>query len=698
MQTKQMYAIILSIFILFSFLNHCKKAFAFIKREYTLKEVLNASTNIVSGRVKSADKKRMRAIIEVQENLKGKSEFKHIKMNIAVGQTQGKLTSPQMLMEKLAEGLPIIVFYQKKGRNIAALGYVSRTWFQLFATDLPNRDKVWWRHTHIEAYMHRTFSGSTESLQKIVKDTLTGKMWAGASRSAVKALVLTGNGAKPVLGQAASGTVITTAEFLALKKFNKVGWYNIAYQETKDRKLPGLEKAQILWIGQREIGNDGYHLSKDTEDRIKRFVEKGGVVILSSQDSDAGRPCGSGWSPEPIWGVDGQRRSDFQVVNPLAGDLFQKRLVGLKQKSSRFRTSVVPFSPQRLGVKRRGEAVFPVAKRRGEAVLHRDTEEKIQKNSIGRFAARLQSPINTGFRSNTFQVLFQRPNVVKSGQIVMDDTWTKWSKKYTVLASTNSGKDIALAMLRYGRGMYLITALQNATEQDVKRNAPLMENLIYFAVNQLKPQTSEVSVKVLALTGNKSNVEFPALEKFDRVDGRKIMYMQTKDKRLSKLDGADILWIGQGEISEEKYLLDKSTEKKIKDFVKKGGVAIVVGQDSDQERPCEIGWITKRILGVERKPRNDFQPTEKADNLFRSPNTVKSGQVHIDDTWTGWDKEFNVLATTNSGQDIVVATLNWGRGMYIVTGIQNETQEDVKANSPLIENLIHFAVKWLKSQ
>ena len=177
----------------------------------------------------------------------------------------------------------------------------------------------------------------------------------------------------------------------------------MAYQETKDRKLPGLEQAQILWIGQREIGDNGYHLNKNTEDRIKRFVKKGGVVILSGQDSDPGRTCGSGWSPEPILGVEEQTRRDFRIVNPLgAGNLFRK------------------------------------------------------------------------------------PNRVKSGEIVMDDTWTKWSKKYTVLATTNSGKYIALAMLKWGRGMYLITALQNATEQDVKANAPLMENLIHFAVNWVK--------------------------------------------------------------------------------------------------------------------------------------------------------------------------------------------------------------------
>ena len=70
----------------------------------------------------------------------------------------------------------------------------------------------------------------------------------------------------------------------------------------------------------------------------------------------------------------------------------------------------------------------------------------------------------------------------------------------------------------------------------------------------------------------------------------------------------------------------------------------------------------------------------------------------MDDTWTNWDSKFDILATTNSGKDIVVATLKEGKGMYIVTGIQNETQEDVKANAPLMQNLIDFAVKWLANQ
>jgi len=614
----------------------------------------------------------MRAIVEVQENLKNKSDFKQIKMNIAVGQTKSNLTSPKMMMEKLTNGLPIILFYQKNRQDIAALGYISGTWFQLFATDQANKDKVWWRHTHIEIHMHRTFSGTTERLYEVVKNTLTGKMWAGASRNAVKVLVLTGNGSKPVSSEEATGAVTATAEFLALRKFSEVGWFNVAYQETKDRKLPGLEKAKILWLGQREIGDNGYHLSQDTEDRIKRFVEAGGVVILSSQDSDPDKPCGDGWSPEPMLGVDGQRRSDFQVLSPSAR--IPKRLGRLKQKPSSRRASVVPFLPQ-------GPSI---AKGNSKPLVHREVKQRIRRDSI--------NLLTTG------QILFQKPNVVKSGQLVMDDTWTKWSKKYTVLATTNAGEDIALAMLKWGRGIYLITALHNATGQDVKANVPLMENLIDFAINHLKSQSESSSVKVLALTGNQSQFEFPALETFGTVGEREISYMETKDKSLPKLNNADILWVGQGEISEEKYLFDKATEKEIKAFVDQGGITIVVGQDSDDKRPCETGWITGQIVGVERNLRRDFQLTPKAGDLFRVPNIVKSGQLRMDDTWTNWDSTFDILATTNSGQDLVVATLIEGKGMYIVTGVQNETQEDVKANAPLMQNLIHFAVKWLVNQ
>jgi hypothetical protein len=61
-----------------------------------------------------------------------------------------------------------------------------------------------------------------------------------------------------------------------------------------------------------------------------------------------------------------------------------------------------------------------------------------------------------------------------------------WSKKYTVLATTNNGFDMAFGMLKYGNGMYLLTSLHNETFFQVATNLRLMENLIYFAARWLK--------------------------------------------------------------------------------------------------------------------------------------------------------------------------------------------------------------------
>ena len=71
----------------------------------------------------------MIAVAEIHENLKGKTDFKRIQMNIAVGDTRGNLTSPKMMMSKLEEGLPILFFYEKNAFHIACRSYAKRLYF-----------------------------------------------------------------------------------------------------------------------------------------------------------------------------------------------------------------------------------------------------------------------------------------------------------------------------------------------------------------------------------------------------------------------------------------------------------------------------------------------------------------------------------------------------------------------------------------
>ena len=208
-------------------------------------------------------------------------------------------------------------------------------------------------------------------------------------------------------------------------------------------------------------------------------------------------------------------------------------------------------------------------------------------------------------------------------------------------------------------------------------------------------EASAGSVRVLVLSGNRFNVEFPTISAFNPVGGSQVVYQRTKDRDLPSLENADILWLGQGEICEGRYRLTKEREKKIKAFVKDGGVVIVSGQDSDDDQPCPTGWTPEPMKGVERMGRTDFEPTRAAGTLFSEPNEIQFGDVFLDDAWTKWSDEYTILATTNDEKEIAFATLEYGEGMYLITSLQNETSANIFINYQIIENLIYYAVKWL---
>ena len=117
----------------------------FIEREYTIHEILDACTNIVSGRIKSVDNRRLRGIIEVEEELKGKSHLKELKMNFATGQYRRE-TTPQKMVKLLKVGMPIIIFYRQT-YAIESLGYVNGTWFQTRAHGGTHAAMSWWSFT-----------------------------------------------------------------------------------------------------------------------------------------------------------------------------------------------------------------------------------------------------------------------------------------------------------------------------------------------------------------------------------------------------------------------------------------------------------------------------------------------------------------------------------------------------------------------
>ncbi|NQT85555.1 VCBS repeat-containing protein, partial [bacterium] len=115
-------------------------------------------------------KKRV-AVGKVENALKGKREFQTIQMNIGIGPGD----HAKYMLARLKPGEPFIIYYKLEGRNLASCVHAGDTWFQLFGTDEKDRKRVWWRLTHIEVYMGRTFNGSTPELVKLTSDVIAGR-------------------------------------------------------------------------------------------------------------------------------------------------------------------------------------------------------------------------------------------------------------------------------------------------------------------------------------------------------------------------------------------------------------------------------------------------------------------------------------------------------------------------------------------
>ena len=215
--------------------------------------------------------------------------------------------------------------------------------------------------------------------------------------------------------------------------------------------------------------------------------------------------------------------------------------------------------------------------------------------------------------------------------------------------------------------------------------------------NELRDLLSGDALQLLLLKTDRYESEPRAITELDAVADFGFAYHSTTDRNLPTLSEANILWLCFRSLSEGRYRLNREQEKRIKEFVKNGGIVISSGQDSDDDRPCGSGWLPEPLKGVESQTRNDFKVTSHAGDLFKEPNRIRSGQLALDDSWRGWNDKYQILATTNNGKEIAVAKLRYGKGMYLITSLHNQRREQISKNRRMLENLVHFAVGFLET-
>ncbi|MBI2929384.1 MAG: VCBS repeat-containing protein [Verrucomicrobia bacterium] len=160
---------------------------AFIECMYSLQEILDECTHVAAGKLTRVDAGARTVVAELQRPLKGKAEYKQVNMNIALGPAH----HAKYVIDRMSADAPVILFYKRESQNIAALVHAGDLWFQLYATDeTDNRDKVWWRFTHVEPTMGRTFDGTTPDLIKLVAEVVAKRVPAPKPDPAVTRLDL----------------------------------------------------------------------------------------------------------------------------------------------------------------------------------------------------------------------------------------------------------------------------------------------------------------------------------------------------------------------------------------------------------------------------------------------------------------------------------------------------------------------------
>ncbi|MBM4033909.1 MAG: VCBS repeat-containing protein [Planctomycetes bacterium] len=150
------------------------EAIAYIEALYPLQQVLDESTHVVAGKIEAVNKEKRAAIAIVDRALKGRVEIPRVQLNLGIAAAD----QSDYTLARLQPGQPFLLFYRREGNNILSCAHLGDHWVQFYATDEPDKSRVWWRMTHIEIRMNRTFDGTTAELVKLTDDVLARRVAA----------------------------------------------------------------------------------------------------------------------------------------------------------------------------------------------------------------------------------------------------------------------------------------------------------------------------------------------------------------------------------------------------------------------------------------------------------------------------------------------------------------------------------------
>lgn len=145
-----------------------------------LAQFIEQSDEIVVTKLQQLDPQRPSGIFKVTDDLKGKSQFRQLAVNLK----GKKVDQTEQLLARLEDDLPVILFITHLPKQELVYGYTNGTWFQI----IGHRDgqQTRWGFTDLEIYLPRTFNGPTDELRATLADAIAGKKKPPAANTKVK--------------------------------------------------------------------------------------------------------------------------------------------------------------------------------------------------------------------------------------------------------------------------------------------------------------------------------------------------------------------------------------------------------------------------------------------------------------------------------------------------------------------------------
>jgi len=163
---------ILVVGFLFFYLAH--QTFAVIKVTTPLKVFLEDSNFILLTKVEQFYPEKPALILNVQEDLKGKTAYRRLPVVIKIDKAAENENYVPAIMKRLAVGKEIILFIKERGKKSTVFGFTNGAWLQM-AGERIDADRVVWSLISGEPVLRQTFKGTTAEMRQLLIECLAGK-------------------------------------------------------------------------------------------------------------------------------------------------------------------------------------------------------------------------------------------------------------------------------------------------------------------------------------------------------------------------------------------------------------------------------------------------------------------------------------------------------------------------------------------